>query len=264
MSDQQVTMSRREIIRGLACGSVFAFTGGCTYNQELGRSQFMMVSRGQMAQLAGTAWTDLKRQERVSTNSRYTRRLDKVAERVVLASGENPSQWEYEVFESESINAFALPGNKIGFYTGIIDIMDNDAQVATVAGHEVAHVKFNHSGERYSQALAAQAGLTAASVAVAASDSRNYGWAVSALGLGVQFGVLLPFSRRHELEADRFGVRYMHRAGYEPREALRFWERMSQQGGNKPPEYMSTHPSDETRIAQLRREIALLPPRPTA
>ncbi len=252
-----VTMSRREIIRGLACGSVVVMAPGCAYNEELGRSQLLFASPGQMAQLASSAWTDLKKQERISTNPKYVDRVRRVAPRIISASGGNPSAWEIQVFESKDLNAFALPGNKIGLYTGILDVMENDDQIATVIGHEVAHVNYNHSGERYSQSTLAQGGLSIAQVAVSGSQYQNQ--ILGVLGAGASLGVILPFSRKHELEADRFGLRYMHRAGYRPDEAIRFWTKMSaQKQGGGPPEFLSTHPADATRIDQLRREIALL------
>ena len=253
---QTVTMSRRDIIRGLAAGSIVIIPAGCAYNEELGRSQLLFVSQGQMAQLAASAWTDLKQQQRITNNPKYVNRMNRVAPRIIQAAGHNPADWEVQVFDSEQINAFALPGGRIGFYTGILDIMDNDDQIATVMGHEAAHVNFNHSGERYSQSTLAAAGLTVAQVAT--SDSRYQREIVGILGMGATLGVILPFSRKHELEADRFGVRYMHRAGYNPNQAVRFWETMSAMKSGAPPAYLSTHPSDATRIAQLKREIALL------
>ncbi|MEM9706054.1 MAG: M48 family metallopeptidase [Pseudomonadota bacterium] len=258
VSDKKVRMSRREIIRGLAAGSVVAYGAGCAYNEELGRSQLLFVSSDRMAQLASSAWTDLKRQEQVTNDPRYVNRMRRVAPKIIQASGNNPSQWEVQVFASKQLNAFALPGRKIGFYTGILDIMENDDQIATVMGHEVAHVNYNHSGERYSQSTLAQTGLSVAQIASSGSQYSNQ--IVSVLGMGASLGVILPFSRRHELEADRFGLRYMARAGYNPNESVRFWQKMSQQksGNGAPPEFMSTHPSDQTRIAQLQREIALL------
>jgi predicted Zn-dependent protease len=252
-----VAMSRREIVRGLACGSVVAFTTGCTYNEELGRSQLLIVSSGQMAQLAASAWTDLKREQPTTRDPKYVSRVNRVAPKVIQASGNNPSQWEVQVFDSKELNAFALPGGKVGFYKGILDIMENDDQIATVMGHEVAHVNYNHSGERFSQSAAAQGGLTVAQVL--ASGSQHQNTIVGVLGMGATLGVILPFSRRHELEADKFGLKYMHRAGYRPNEALRFWEKMAaKKQGSGPPEFLSTHPSDATRIAQMKREIALL------
>jgi predicted Zn-dependent protease len=251
-----VSMSRRDIIRGLASGSVVVLASGCAYNEELGRNQLLFVSSGQMAQLATSAWTDLKKQEKISTNPKYVDRVRRVAPRIITAAGGNPSQWEVQVFDSKDLNAFALPGGKIGFYTGILDIMENDDQIATVMGHEVAHVNYNHSGERYSQSTLAQTGLTVAQVAVSGSQYQNQ--ILGVLGAGASLGVILPFSRKHELEADKFGLRYMHRAGYDPNEALRFWTKMASNKSGSPPEFLSTHPSDQTRIAQLQREIALL------
>jgi len=254
--DHTVTMSRREIVSGLAAGSVVVLAEGCAYNDELGRSQLLFVSSGQMAQLAASAWTDLKKQQKTTNNPKYVARVNRVVPKVIQASGNNPADWEVQVFDSKELNAFALPGGKIGFYTGILDIMENDDQIATVAGHEVAHVNYNHAGERYSQSTLAQTGLTVAQVAVSGSQHQNQ--IMGVLGAGASLGVILPFSRRHELEADKFGVRYMHRAGYDPNQALRFWEAMAAKKSGGPPEFLSTHPSDATRIAQLKREIALL------
>lgn len=252
-----VALSRRDIIRGLAAGSVVVLAPGCAYNEELGRSQLLFVSSGQMAQLGASAWNDLRKRQKVSTNTRYTSRVQRVAPKIIAASGGNPAEWDVQVFDSKDLNAFALPGNKIGIYTGILDLMENDDQIATVMGHEVAHVVYNHSGERYSQSTLAQTGLSVAQVAVSGNQYQNQ--ILGVLGAGASLGVILPFSRKHELEADRFGLRYMNRAGYNPNEAVRFWTKMSaQKGGEGPPEILSTHPADTTRIAQLQREIALL------
>ena len=253
---EKVTMSRREIIRGLASGSVVVLAEGCTYNEELGRNQLLFVSSGQMAQLAASAWTDLKKEQKTTNDPKYVNRTNRVASKIISASGGNPAEWEVRVFDSKDLNAFALPGNKIGFYTGILDIMENDDQIAVVMGHEKAHVDFNHAGERYSQSTMAAAGLTVAQVAVSGSQYQNE--ILGVLGAGASLGVILPFSRKHELEADKFGLRYMHRAGYNTNEAITFWEKMAAKKSGAPPEFLSTHPSDATRIAQLRREIALL------
>lgn len=242
-------------VRGVAAVGVL-LAAACTYNETLGRNQLLFVSQGQMAQLAGSAWTDLKKQEQVSTNPKYVNRVKRVAPKIIRAAGGNPAEWEVQVFQSDQLNAFALPGGKIGFYTGILDLMENDAQIAAVMGHEVAHVNFNHSGERYSQSSLAQAGLTAAQVATGGSQYQNQ--ILGVLGAGASVGVILPFSRKHELEADKFGVRYMHRAGYDAMEAVRFWEKMAAKKSGSPPEILSTHPEDGTRIEQLKREIALI------
>jgi len=249
-------LGRRRAARAGLAGCVLAIGLGCAYNEELGRSQLLFVSSSEMANLASGAWSQLKQQEPTTNDPRYVNRVRRVAPKIIRAAGENPAEWEVQVFDSDQLNAFALPGNKIGIYTGILDMMENDAQIATVIGHEVAHVKFNHSGERYSQSALAQTGL---SVAQVATQGTQYGGMVAGVfGLGAQYGVILPFSRKHELEADRFGVRYMARAGYDPNEAIRFWRKMAAQKDGAPPEFLSTHPADATRIEQLRREIRML------
>jgi predicted Zn-dependent protease len=230
--------------------------GSCAYNEQLGRNQLLFVSSDQMAQLGLSAWSDVKKQQAISTDPRYVNRVRRVMPKIVGAAGEDPAQWEVEVFQSKDLNAFALPGGKIGFNTALLDIMQNDAQIATVMGHEVAHVVYNHSGERYSQSALAQAGMSVAQAATSGSANQNA--VLGILGAGASVGVILPFSRKHELEADKFGVRYMAQAGYDPNEALRFWEKMSASNKGAPPEFLSTHPSDATRIEQLRQEIALL------
>ncbi|MEO1310339.1 MAG: M48 family metallopeptidase [Pseudomonadota bacterium] len=258
MATPVIRMSRRDIIRGLATGAVVVTAEGCVYNEELGRRQLLVVSDSQIASLAAQAWSQQKQAERVSTDPRYTSRMNRVAERVIRASGENPMEWEYLVFESQAVNAFALPGKKVGFYTGILDIMDNDDQIAVVMGHEVGHIRYRHSIERYSQSALSSQVIEATGVgqsdSVAAQLAGFFGTQA------VQIGFLLPFSRKHELEADRFGLRAMHTAGYQANESIRFWEKMLAFGSTTPT-FLSTHPCDETRIAQLQREIALLPPR---
>ncbi len=253
---QQSLFPRARIVLAAA----FFLVSGCAYNEELGRSQLAFVPAGQMASLGSTAWADVTKKEKISTNPANVGRLNRVAPKVLRAAGEDPSKWDYKVFESKSLNAFALPGNHFAVYTGIMDIMANDDQLATVVGHEIAHVRANHSGERYSQQVGTSVVLETAQTAVGAGSQTGQ-LVLGALGLGAQYGVLMPFSRKHELEADKLGIVYMNRAGYDANEALKFWTKMGQQGGAKPPEFMSTHPSDTTRIAQIKEIIATLPPR---
>lgn len=249
--DKKVTMSRRGFVQAAAAGSIVVLTEGCDTV-----SQAFTPSPEQMAQLATGAWSDLKKAEQLSNDPAYTSRVDRVAPGIIRAAGGTPSEWEVQVFASKDLNAFALPGGKIGFYTGILDLMDNDDQIAAVMGHEVAHVNFNHSGQRYGRTAATSAGLQVAQVALGSGQTGQV--AAQALGLGAQYGVILPFSRQHELEADRYGLRYMNKAGYEMDEAVRFWQKMSAQKSGAQPEFMSTHPSDDTRITQLQNEIQLL------
>ncbi len=250
--DKKVNLSRREFARLAAAGSIVVLAPGCETV-----SQAFTPSGEQMAQLAGSAWTDLKSKEPTTNDPKYTSRVNRVAPKIIRAAGGNPREWEVAVFASDQLNAFALPGGKIGFYTGILDIMENDSQIATVMGHEVAHVFFNHAGERYGRTAAAQAGLGVAQVALGGGGQGSE-VALQALGLGAQYGVILPFSRQHELEADKYGLRYMKKAGYTLNEAVRFWQDMSAQKSGQPPEFLSTHPNDATRIAQLKAEIAVL------
>jgi predicted Zn-dependent protease len=256
----QFNLLKGRVGRRLAVACTILVVGACAYNEELGRSQMAFIPAGQMASLGSTAWADVTKKEKVSTNPKYVDRLNRVAPKVLRAAGEDPAKWDYKVFESKSLNAFALPGNHFAVYTGIMDIMANDDQLATVVGHEVAHVRANHGGERVSQQLGASVAMQTAQAAIG-SGSQTGQLALGALGLGAQYGVLLPFSRKHELEADKLGILYMHRAGYDANEAVTFWQKMGSSGGAKPPEFMSTHPSDTTRIAQIKDIIATLPPR---
>lgn len=214
----------------------------------------------QVQAAALSAWSGIKQQENLSTDPAYTTRMDRVATRIITAAGGNPAEWEVEVFASEQLNAFALPGGKIGFYTGILDLMENDDQIAAVMGHEVAHVNFQHASKRAGRAAQTNAWLTGAQVALGSANVGNSNMWMQALGLGAQVGNSLPFSRSHESEADRVGLRYMARAGYNPDEAVRFWQRMSEAkgAGAAPAEILSTHPSDDTRIANLKKEIELM------
>lgn len=254
--------------RLVAAFTLLAVAAACTYNEELGRSQLLFAGEGEMAQAAASSWRQLKQQQPLSRDTRYTSRLNRVAPKLLRAAGENPAEWEYLVFDDDSLNAFALPGGRIGIYTGIMDLMENDDQLATVVGHEIAHVKYRHSGERYSQNMVASVGLGVASIAVGTGcegtarerrqcEERNAAL-VQALGMGAVYGAILPYSRKHELEADVGGVRYMTRAGYDPCEAIAFWSRMARAsaGQARAPEFASTHPASATRIRELREAIA--------
>ena len=167
------------------------------------------------------------------------------------------SRWEVVVFDSDEVNAFALPGGKIGVYRGILRLAgDDDAQIATVMGHEVGHVTARHAAQRIGAAQLTGMVQQAAAIGLEMGGVAGGQQIAGALGLGAQYGVLMPFSRAQELEADRLGVLSMAKAGYDPSRAVQFWRKMARQGGGKPPEFLSTHPADATRIAQIE---ALLP-----
>ena len=253
---EPIELNRRQLVKGLAAGYIVALSG-CVENQALGRQQLLLVSEAQMTQLSASAWSQIRQQQKVSTDKTLNTRLKTVGPRLVNAAGLQNQPWEYTVFQGKEANAFVLPGGKVGFYEGIFKRMENDDQLATVLGHEIAHVAARHSAERYSQQMAAGVGMQAAQVALQSGDVSGAGTIAAVLGAGLQFGVLLPYSRTHELEADRLGVIYMAKAGYDPRQSLRFWQNMTAQrnGSAPPPELMSTHPSDTTRISALQTQL---------
>ncbi len=242
--------TRPKILASLA--AVAALMGGCAYNETLGRNQLLIVDDGALTQQADAAWAEALRTQRVSTDAAANARIRRVGDRIVQAAGLGERRWEYALFVSESPNAFVLPSGKIGVTTGLLALVRNDDQLAAVLGHEVGHVVARHAAERYSQNVAASAGVDLAR-GVAGDQARAAG---AIAGLGAQFGVLLRYSRTHELEADRLGVDYLQRAGFRPSEAVALWRLMAGQRQTATPEFASTHPSDASRIAALEQYIA--------
>lgn len=225
----------------------------CSTNQTgLGLN---LVTPEQTEQMGLEAWRDIRAQTAVSASQADRQRAQSVAERVLKAAGENPTAWEVVVFQGQDANAFALPAQKIGVYEGMMRLADTDAQLAAVLAHEVAHNQENHSGERISSAMAAQAGTNLAGAALGAAGVGSPEAIAAVLGAGAQYGILLPYSRNQELEADRLGLKVMARAGYDPRAAITLWQKM-QQSGDRPPTFLSTHPAPGERIQQLE---ALMP-----
>ncbi len=259
----KVRLSRRGIIMGLAAGSVFPFVSGCATNAATGESQLLLFGDDQIASMAATAWTDMKAQTPQTSNSKLKDRVlniwDRTIQGAVKQGHVSPNeQWDVAVFDTDDVNAFVMPGNRVGVYRGITELTENDDQISSVLGHETGHVVGKHAAERMSVTTAAQVGLMAGQIAVASSEELSkYGSAIGALGgAAVQFGVVLPYSRKHELQADRLGVDYMHNAGYDVKQSVRLWELMSAQSqGQRPPEFMSTHPDPDRRAAELRNYI---------
>jgi len=229
-----------------------AALSACAYNDTLGRNQFLIVDDAALTQQADAAWAQALRTQRVSNDAAALNRIRNVGGRIVEAAGLSDRRWDYAVFVSDAPNAFVLPSGKIGVTTSLLALVRNDDQLAAVLGHEVGHVVARHAAERYSTSAAT--GLVLSGVQGVAGD---YGQAAGAIGgLGAQLGVLLPFSRRDELEADRLGVEYMQRAGYRPTESIALWRLMQAQRQGSTPEFASTHPSDTTRISALEQYIA--------
>jgi predicted Zn-dependent protease len=249
-------MPRRDLVRGLAVGTILMAAPGCATNPETGRSQFMLVNDGFLASMALDAWKEEKAKTPISTDRVANARLRRVGEKVALAANRPNDQWEFVVFDKPEKNAFVLPGGKVGFYKGIMDISDRDDHIACVMGHEVGHVTGRHAAERFSIQIGGQAALIAAQAGSRNVDPQTRQLGMAALGLGLQLGVLLPYSRAHESEADKLGLNYMHAAGYEPRQAVTFWQRMAaDNAGRRPPEFLSTHPDPATRIRDIQAYI---------
>jgi predicted Zn-dependent protease len=229
----------------------------CAYNPELGRQQLLIVDDSGLASAGERAWSETLRAGKVSTDPAMTARVRAVGERVVAAAGLADRPWDYVVFDNKTPNAFVLPGGHVGVNSGLLDLVDNDDQLAAVIGHEAGHVVARHAAERYSQSMSTQVLLAVAQAAT--GSSTGAGQALGSYGgAAAQLGVLLPFSRQHELEADRLGVDYMARAGYRPREAVALWRKMAAQDQDGPqrPQISSTHPSDAARIAALEAYLA--------
>jgi predicted Zn-dependent protease len=215
------------------------------------------MSEAQMAEMGRAAFTDMQSRTPRSVNSRQTTYVRCVANSIIaiLTPPElRPiavDRWEIELFADPTANAFALPGGKIGVHTGLLGVAVTQSQLATVLGHEVSHVLARHGNERVSQSALAQSGMTLAQILVGA-DTPEKEQLFGLLGLGMQYGVLMPFSRAQESEADEIGILLMARAGFDPRESVALWQNMARaSGGQSPPEFMSTHPSHSTRIRRL-------------
>jgi predicted Zn-dependent protease len=237
----------------LAALLAFAMTACAT--SPLGRRQLAFFPDAQLAEMGAAAFNDLKAKTKVSTAPTTNTYVHCVADAVtkVLTPAESQVRtWEVVVFASKDANAFALPGGKIGVYTGLLDVAKTQDQLAAVIGHEVAHVLARHSNERVSTAYTAQAALTVVGESGAVSAP-----VMAALGLGTQVGVLLPFSRTQETEADLLGLDLMARAGFDPRQAVVLWQNMNAaRTSGAPPEFLSTHPSDASRTAKLNARMA--------
>lgn len=217
-----------------------------------GRSQVLLFSEADMQKLGETSFTQIKEQEKPSGNRSDIQYVQCITDRLVaeIPAGYGQTQWEVVVFDSPQVNAFALPGGKVGVYSGLLKVAGSADQVAAVIGHEIAHVLARHSNERVSRSQLTNIGLSAADVALGQSTLRQP--AMAALGLGVQVGYLLPYGREQESEADRLGLELMSRAGFNPEQSLDLWRNMSAaSSGKQPPELLSTHPSHGTRIQEL-------------
>jgi predicted Zn-dependent protease len=236
---------------GVALAMGALLVTGCAGSDETGLG-IDLVSQEQVQQMGVESWQRIRSETPVSDDQAAQRTADQVAGNLLQAAGADPGAWEVVVFEGDQANAFALPGGKIGIYEGMFQTAQNEAQLAAVIAHEIGHLEAEHAQERVSSEVATQGVVQLVSAALQVGNVGYANAIAGALGAGAQYGVLLPYSRNQELEADRLGLQLMAQAGYDPREALAFWRQMQQQGGGAPPVFLSTHPTPGNRIEQLQ------------
>ena len=245
---------------------VLVFLGGLFYGcakvPVTGRRQLNLVSNEEILPLSYDQYDQVMKESKLSDNAEWTAMIKEVGENVQRAAEKYMKdyglesqlegyEWEFNLIESETVNAWCMPGGKVAFYTGIMPICKTAEGVAVVMGHEVAHAVANHSRERMSQGLLTNLGLSSVGAAMGSNPTLTQEIFMQSVGLGSQIG-MLKFSRTHESESDKIGLIFMAMAGYDPREAPEFWKRMeANAGGERPPEFLSTHPSPETRIDDL-------------
>jgi len=255
-------MERRHIkwLPLLLAGLFFAyqyFSSEKFVNPETGRKSHVAMSTREEASLGVQSYQQVLSQSESVNSGPELEMVKRVASRLATATGKAGADfdWQVSLIRSSQANAFCLPGGKIVVYTGILPITQNEPALATVLGHEMAHATSRHGSQRVLEQNLAQTALTGVAMSLSDMDYDKQRAVMGALGAGTQFGVLMPFSRKHESEADEIGLLYMARAGYDPRESIRFWQRMENAGGAQPPEFLSSHPSHGTRIQQLEAEM---------
>lgn len=232
----------------------------CVTSSPTGRNQVLLYSGAEMAQLGEQSFAEMKKSEKINQNKKVNAYVQCVSSSITSTLGKQPNfeQWEVVVFDSPQVNAFALPGGKIGVYTGLLSVAKNQDQLAAVIGHEIAHVQANHSNERLSTSQLSNYGAQIGKQALQGSEYQEL--SMQALGLGIHYGVTLPYSRTQETEADIIGVKLMANAGFYPEQSVELWKNMAKaSGGNDPLEFMSTHPANQTRIKNLQKQIQRLP-----
>lgn len=245
-----------------ALAAALAF--GCATSLT-GQQQFLLYPESQMAQMGNAAFTDLQSKTPRSSNSTkvtYVRCVANAITQVVppdQARAVSVTGWEVELFEDKTANAFALPGGKIGVHTGLLDVATSPGQLAAVLGHEVGHVLDRHSNARVSQSTLLDTGMQFGAILLGTNTLQKQAL-MGALGVGLQYGVQLPFGRDQESAADQIGLELMARAGFDPNESVTLWQNMARAGGASPPEFMSTHPSSTTRISRLEAHIPKVMP----
>lgn len=257
-------MKQRKVFIYLFAALLFA---ACTTVPISGRKQLTLIPSSTLLPMSFDNYSQFMNSNKLSTNSAQTQmvkraglKIQKAVEQYMaqnnLSSRLDGFKWEFNLVDDPTVNAWCMPGGKVVVYTGILDVAQSETGLAVVMGHEIAHAIAEHGNERMTQGLLTQAGQIGLSVYMADKPKETQAMLLTAYGVGSQVGVMLPFSRLQESEADKLGLVFMAMAGYDPNEAPKFWERMNANaGGQRPPELLSTHPSPETRIAKLKAYI---------
>jgi predicted Zn-dependent protease len=254
-----VLKSKLIILLGL-----LALLYGCSEVEITGRKQLNFIPASTMNSMSFQSYSEFLTEHKLSTNTEQTEMVKRVGSRIEHAverycekNGISDQlagyKWEFNLVEDPNVNAWCMPGGKVVVYTGILPVTQNEAGLAVVMGHEIAHAFAKHGAERMSQGLLVEMGGIALSTALKDKPEQTKNLFMQSYGVGTQVGFLLPYSRTQESEADHLGLIFMAMAGYNPEEAVAFWQRMAAQSkGSKPPEFLSTHPADETRIQDLK------------
>jgi predicted Zn-dependent protease len=229
------------------------------------RQQLKFIPEGELLSMSFQQYNQIKKDAKLSANQELLAMIKGVGGHISRAADDFIKEmhldmamdWEFVLIEDDkTVNAWCMPGGKVAVYTGILPYTKNETGLATVIGHEVAHALAGHGNERMSQGLLVQLGGLTLTKAMQNKPQTTQNLWLQAFGIGAQLGFILPYSRTHEYEADRIGLILMARAGYNPNEAISFWERMSESGGKKPPEFLSTHPADKNRIAAMKKHMS--------
>jgi len=254
----------RTAFRISVCLPLLFFLVSCATVPVTGRSQINLVPSDQLMAMSSDSYRQFLQENKVVTGTQNARMVKRVGNQIAQAVGRYLREqgkadrladfkWEFNLVEDSNINAFAMPGGKVVVFTGMLSVAENEAGLATVIGHEVAHVVAQHGNERMSQQMLAQLGTQALGVALQQQPEQTRQLLMAAVGMGTQVGVLLPYGRLQESEADKMGLIFMAMAGYDPQTAVNFWQRMAAANkGKAPPEFLSTHPAHGTRIQNLR------------
>ncbi len=244
-------LRKKEALTAAGLFLLIQIATSCATTPYTDRTRFMLTTEAQENEMGEKSYREFMAKAVPSRNLAYARMVERAGKRLAAVAGKPEYKWEFSVVESNEVNAFCLPGGKIVFYTGIMPMFENEAELAVVMGHEIAHAVLRHGGERMSQAMAANV-VGAILGALTEKDGKRELY-MAAFGGITTVGLILPYSRKHEYEADETGTLFTAKAGYAPEASVSFWQKMMKQGGARPPEFLSTHPADKKRVEYLQK-----------